>query len=87
MEDFCRELGMYPNLREAIWCQEEPANQGAWHQIRHRFLRRLLDKNIVLTYAGRPSSAAPAVGKFKRHLEQQKKVVDDALFAEPSHSR
>ena len=87
MEDFCRELGLYPNLKEVIWCQEEPANQGAWHQIRHRFLRRLLDKNIVLTYAGRPSSAAPAVGKFKRHLEQQKKVVDDALFAEPSYSR
>ncbi len=87
MEDFCRELGSYPNLREVIWCQEEPANQGAWHQIRHRFLRRLLDQNIFLTYAGRPSSAAPAVGKFKRHLEQQKKVVDDALFAEPSHSR
>jgi len=87
MEDFCRELGRYPNIREAIWCQEEPANQGAWHQIRHRFLRRLLDQNIVLTYAGRLSSAAPAVGKFKRHLEQQKKLVDDALFAEPSHSR
>ena len=87
MEDFCRELGLYPNVREVIWCQEEPANQGAWHQIRHRFLRRLLDKNIVLSYAGRPSSAAPAVGKFKRHLEQQKKLVDDALFAEPSHSR
>ncbi len=87
MEDFCRELGLYPNLKEVIWCQEEPANQGAWHQIRHRFLRRLLDKNIFLTYTGRPSSAAPAVGKFKRHLEQQKKVVDDALFAEPSYSR
>jgi 2-oxoglutarate dehydrogenase E1 component len=87
MEDFCRELGLYPNVREVIWCQEEPANQGAWHQIRHRFLRRLLDKNIVLTYAGRLSSAAPAVGKFKRHLVQQKKAIDDALFAEPSHSR
>ena len=87
MEDFCRELGLYPNLKEVIWCQEEPANQGAWHPVRHRFLRRLIDKNIVLSYAGRLSSAAPAVGKFKRHLEQQKKLVDDALFAEPSHSR
>ncbi|MEI7869905.1 MAG: 2-oxoglutarate dehydrogenase E1 component [Candidatus Methylumidiphilus sp.] len=87
MEEFCRELGLYPSLREVIWCQEEPANQGAWHQIKHRFLRHLLNINIVLIYAGRPSSAAPAVGKFKRHLEQQKKIVDDALFAEPSHSR
>jgi 2-oxoglutarate dehydrogenase E1 component len=86
MDDFCRELNRYPNLKEAIWCQEEPANQGAWHPIKNRFLRRLFDKNVKLTYAGRPSSAAPAVGKFKRHLAQQKKVIDDALFADPSSS-
>jgi len=86
MDDFCLELGRYPNLKEAIWCQEEPANQGAWHPIKNRFLRRLFNRDVNLTYAGRPSSAAPAVGKFKRHLAQQKKVIDDALFAEPSSS-
>ena len=86
MEDFGRELARYPHLKEVIWCQEEPANQGAWHSIKHRFLRRLFDRDVGLSYAGRPSSAAPAVGKFKRHLAQQKKVIDDALFAGPSTS-
>ena len=26
----------YANAREIVWCQEEPQNQGAWYQIRHR---------------------------------------------------
>ncbi|MVF22650.1 2-oxoglutarate dehydrogenase E1 component [Methylocaldum sp. BRCS4] len=76
---FMQELAAYPQMKELIWCQEEPENQGAWHQIKHRFLS-LLEKDIVLSYAGRPMSAAPAVGQFHRHLEQQKKVVEDALF-------
>jgi 2-oxoglutarate dehydrogenase E1 component len=78
-EDFMRELAIYPKMKELIWCQEEPENQGAWHQIKHRFLS-LLEKDVTLSYAGRPMSAAPAVGQFHRHLEQQKKVVEDALF-------
>lgn len=73
------ELSRYPAMKELIWCQEEPENQGAWHQIRHRFLT-ILESHITLSYAGRPMSAAPAVGQFHRHLEQQKQVVQDALF-------
>ncbi len=84
-DEFSRELALYPKLREAVWCQEEPENQGAWHQIRHRF-PTLLGGQIVLTYAGRPKSAAPAVGRFNRHLAQQKKILDDALFGASSSS-
>jgi 2-oxoglutarate dehydrogenase E1 component len=78
-DEFLAELAHYPNMKELIWCQEEPENQGAWHQIKHRFLS-LLEKDIVLGYAGRPMSAAPAVGQFHRHLEQQKQIVENALF-------
>ena len=35
-EDLAKELAVYPNLKELIWCQEEPKNQGAWHQIMAR---------------------------------------------------
>jgi 2-oxoglutarate dehydrogenase E1 component len=78
-QDFAAELARYPNIRELVWCQEEPENQGAWHQIKHRFTGHLVG-GITLTYAGRPMCPAPAVGQFHRHLEQQKQVVQDALL-------
>ncbi|MGR9109091.1 MAG: hypothetical protein ACU843_19435, partial [Gammaproteobacteria bacterium] len=60
------------------WCQEEPQNQGAWYQIKPRFLN-LVGSEIRLEYIGRPMSAAPAEGSFKRHVAGQKKLVDAAL--------
>jgi 2-oxoglutarate dehydrogenase E1 component len=77
-QDFAAELARYPLLQELVWCQEEPENQGAWYQIKHRLLGHLA--NRVTRYAGRPRCAAPAVGQFHRHIEQQKEVVHDALF-------
>ena len=77
--EFVAELSKYPNIREWVWCQEEPENQGAWHQIRHRFIGHL-ENQATLTYAGRPMCPAPAVGQFHRHIEQQKQVVYDALY-------
>jgi len=79
MDEFLAELASFPNVRELIWCQEEPENQGAWHQIKHRFLG-VMEGDIALSYAGRPMSAAPAEGHFKRHIEQHRKVIEDALF-------
>ena len=69
----------YPQLKQFVWCQEEPKNQGAWYQIRHRFFD-LLSKNLELKYAGRPMSASPAVGQFSLHVEQQQKLIHEALY-------
>ena len=44
-------LARYPNAREIVWCQEEPQNQGAWYQIRHR-LQEPLSAATTLLYAG-----------------------------------
>jgi len=73
------ELAKYPQLKEFIWCQEEPKNQGAWYQSKHHFTDHVPAK-ITVSYAGRDASAAPAVGKFHVHIEQQKAVVQSALY-------
>ncbi|MGR9100183.1 MAG: 2-oxoglutarate dehydrogenase E1 component [Gammaproteobacteria bacterium] len=74
-----KEIAKYPNLRKIKWCQEEPKNQGAWYQIKHRFLD-ILSNELKVTYTGRPLSASPAVGSFTVHIEQQKAVVESALY-------
>jgi len=77
-ELFKAEIERYPNLKEFVWCQEEPKNQGAWYNSNHHF-KDNLPGNIPMIYAGREPSAAPAVGNFRVHLEQQKTVVQNAL--------
>jgi 2-oxoglutarate dehydrogenase E1 component len=72
-------LARYPNLREVVWCQEEPQNQGAWYQIRHR-LQTLVGKRELL-YAGRPPAAAPASGIGKIHELEQRGLIEAALSA------
>ncbi len=63
---------------EFIWCQEEPQNQGAWDQIKHRF-HALLESGKKVFYVGRPAAGAPAVGQYRVHTKQQERLVDEAL--------
>ncbi|MBU2677169.1 MAG: 2-oxoglutarate dehydrogenase E1 component [Gammaproteobacteria bacterium] len=71
-------IGEYAHVQEIVWCQEEPLNQGAWYQIKHR-LQEPLGKQQQLYYAGRPGAAAPASGVFKIHLQQQQALIEAAL--------
>jgi 2-oxoglutarate dehydrogenase E1 component len=82
-ELFKAEIAKYVHLEDFIWCQEEPKNQGAWYHSKHHFTDNL-QAHISVTYAGREASAAPAVGKFHVHIEQQKAVVQSALYGKPS---
>ena len=72
------ELAKYPSLREVVWAQEEPENQGAWYFVRDR-LTAALRAGQRLVYAGRPLMAAPSGGDYHRHLERQKQLVEFAL--------
>ena len=72
------EMEKYPNLKELIWCQEEPMNQGAWYAKHHR-LERLIKKGQTLDAVARASSPSPAVGYAAKHVQQQKEVVNAAL--------
>jgi 2-oxoglutarate dehydrogenase E1 component len=78
IEEYEAIIERYTNAREVVWCQEEPQNQGAWYQIRHR-LQEALGARRELLYAGRPGAAAPATGIFQLHVEQQRDLVEAAL--------
>jgi 2-oxoglutarate dehydrogenase E1 component len=88
IEEFAATIESYSHVEEIIWCQEEPLNQGAWYQIKHR-LQEPLQDHQQLYYAGRPGAAAPASGIFKVHLQQQQALVEAALGikSEPSKAR
>ena len=72
------ELKKYPGLKELVWCQEEPENQGSWYAKHHRLVH-LVTKGQSLHCVSRPASASPAVGSPAKHAEQQKIVVETAL--------
>jgi 2-oxoglutarate dehydrogenase E1 component len=78
IEEYARVIGRYRNASEVVWCQEEPQNQGAWYQIRHR-LQEPLGTRYQLFYAGRPGAAAPASGIHALHVRQQQALVSAAL--------
>ena len=79
-EEYQTILNRYPNAREVVWCQEEPQNQGAWYQIRHRLQELALGRRPVL-YAGRAPAAAPATGIGKIHEIEQQGLVSAALHS------
>ena len=76
-------LATLTKVKTIVWCQEEPENQGAWRYI-EPLLRPLLKSrpHQTLMYAGRPASAAPAVGYLKKHTAQQQELIDTALASQ-----
>ncbi|PLW83427.1 2-oxoglutarate dehydrogenase E1 component [Kineobactrum sediminis] len=74
-------LSGYPNITEAVWCQEEPQNQGAWYSSQHHMRRVLFSHRtgVYLSYVGREPSAAPAAGYMALHLAQQEEFINEAL--------
>jgi 2-oxoglutarate dehydrogenase E1 component len=81
-EQLAAELQKYGKATDVIWCQEEPQNQGAWYQIKHH-VQACLAKGQALSYAGRSRSPSPAVGHFADHVEEQLRLVADALVNPP----
>jgi len=79
IDEYQSVLARYANASSLVWCQEEPQNQGAWFQIRHR-LQDLAPSRQVF-FAGRPAAAAPATGIYKLHEAEQRRLVETALTA------
>ncbi|MBN3580901.1 2-oxoglutarate dehydrogenase E1 component [Algoriphagus aestuarii] len=59
---------------EVAWVQEEPENMGYWN-----YILRLLYKELPMELIARKSSASPATGYNKVHVEEQKSIVSKAL--------
>ena len=75
------ELGRFRNA-QFMWCQEEPRNMGAFPFIEPYLewvLTQLGAKHPRAVYAGRPASAATAIGQMSRHLKQLKAFLEEAL--------
>lgn len=78
-EEACKKiLKSYSHVKDIVWCQEEPQNQGAWINLQPN-IRHLLGPNQQLRYIGRPSSASPAVGYHSVHEKEQKELVTLSL--------
>jgi 2-oxoglutarate dehydrogenase E1 component len=77
-KSFAAELKKFPNAVEVVWTQDEPQNQGAWFQIQHNLFESM-ESGQKLAYAGRPASAAPAVGYADKHNAQQKELLETAF--------
>ena len=74
-----KEIKPFAKNAKFYWCQEEPKNMGAWLLVRD-YIQWTLDyikaKNRQISYIGRNPDATPATGYAKRHLAQQKEIID-----------
>ena len=77
-------IAPYRRLAHAVWCQEEPMNQGAWYSSQHHMhaVLRAHDPALRLAYAGREAFAAPAGGYAGLHAQRQRRLVREALYAQ-----
>ena len=79
-EDVRALIQSYPNLKEVVWVQEEPKNQGSWYYMQSRgTMIGCLSDQHTFGYVGRFYSASPATGLMPLHNAQQKQLVCDAL--------
>ncbi len=84
-----QQLERFPKA-EIVWCQEEPKNMGAWTFVEPRIEEVLLDIGADCRrpiYVGRDEAAAPATGLLRRHIEEQKDLVDRALTVNVARAR
>jgi 2-oxoglutarate dehydrogenase E1 component len=76
-----QELSRFPQA-EMVWCQEEPKNMGAWSFIEPNLgwvLDHIEAQHRRPRYAGRPASAATATGLMRKHQQELRLLLDEAL--------
>ena len=79
VKTLAKELKRFKKNSKFFWCQEEPQNMGAWNSARNYIewtLKHIKADNKTVNYIGRQPSASPATGYLKKHLAQQKKIIE-----------
>ena len=79
VKTLAHELKRFKKNAEFYWCQEEPQNMGAWNTAKNYIqwtLNYIKAKNIDVSYIGRAPAASPASGYLKKHLAQQKEIIE-----------
>jgi 2-oxoglutarate dehydrogenase E1 component len=69
-------MASYPNLKQVKWVQDEPLNQGPWPTFALNVVPEL---GVPVEVVSRPASTTTAVGTSKRHLAEQKELLEKAL--------
>ena len=82
-DGIARRICRYPNA-DVVWCQEEPANMGAWMFVLRRIEYILEDADNMSAqrplYVGRAESASTATGLGRIHAAEQNQIIDQALI-------
>jgi 2-oxoglutarate dehydrogenase E1 component len=76
IEDIKAEIAKYPNLKSVRWVQDEPANMGPWP---YYALNVWPDLGTDVERVTREASSSPSVGTVKRHLAEQKDLLETAF--------
>tara|TARA_B100000686_G_scaffold341864_1_gene419966 strand:- start:847 stop:3750 length:2904 start_codon:yes stop_codon:yes gene_type:complete len=82
VKTLAKELKRFRKKAKFYWCQEEPQNMGAWNSARNYIewtLHHIKAENKEVNYIGREPAASPATGYLKKHLAQQKKIIEKVL--------
>jgi 2-oxoglutarate dehydrogenase E1 component len=79
-----KELNRHKNIKEIIWCQEEPKNMGGWAYMKEN-IDDLFSKRDVkpktIKYVGRAASASTATGLMANHKAQLENIFKRVFVA------
>jgi 2-oxoglutarate decarboxylase len=75
-EEIHEYMQRFPNLKAVRWVQDEPRNMGPWP---HYALNAWPALDLHVEPVTRQASSSPSVGTVKRHMEEQKALLERAF--------
>jgi 2-oxoglutarate dehydrogenase E1 component len=76
LEQLKKVIAKYSRANHWYWVQEEPANMGGWQFVKPR-LEDITQKTV--RYVGRAEASSPATGFPKKFIQEQNKIIEEAV--------